>query len=114
MIPSLWKSAVIAAAGTTSAEVNLERDYEFLTVLIPTLGDSATTTVHISDATAGTFYPVYAFDADATGDFAHATSDATTTHAITFRIGGVRYIKIVTSAAQTAETTFKVRGFNRE
>ena len=114
MLPSKWESAVIAANGTISAEVDLGRDYEFLTVIIPTLGDTATTTVHISDASAGTFVPMYYPDMDATGDFAHATSDATTTHAITFRIGGVRYIKIVTGATQTAETTFKVKGFNRE
>jgi len=113
MKKSGWITATIAAAGTTSAEVDLKEAYEFLTVLIPTLGDSATTTVHISNKSGGTFYPVYALDDDATGDFAHATSDATTSHAIIFRIGRAEHIKIVTGAAQTAETSFLVRGFNR-
>ena len=115
MIPSEWFDAVITFATdpNNSAEVNLRASYEYLTVLIPTLSNASITTVHISNTSGGTFYPVYQFDADATADFAHATTDADTSKAATFRIGGAQYIKVVTDDNQTANTTFKVRGFNR-
>ena len=116
MIPSAWKSAVLTYTTNTtqSAEVDLGAPYEFLTVLIPTLSNASVTTVHISDASAGTFYPVYGFNTSATADFAHATTDENTSKADTFRIGGAQFLKVVTGDAQTANTTFKVRGFNRE
>lgn len=110
MLFSVWKTATIAAAGTTSAEVDLELSCNRILVLIPTLGDTATTTVHVSNISGGTFYPVYALDDDATGCFAHATSDATTSMAVVFEIGCAQYIKIKTGASQTAETSFLVRG----
>lgn len=110
MIFTDWETATIDAAGTTSAEVDLGMICNRVLVLIPTLGDTATTTVHISNKASGTFYPVYEFDADATGVFAHATSDATTSMAVIFEIGAAQYIKIVTSAAQTAETSFLCKG----
>ena len=115
MIASTWKDAVITFAtdDTLTPEVDLERAFEFLTILIPTI-TSSTVTVHISNDSGGTFYPVYVPDADATGDFAHATTAATTSKAITLRIGGARYIKIKCGSSQGANRTFKVRGFSRD
>ena len=116
MIPSGWKDAVITF-GTdpnNSAEVDLEGAYEYLTVIIPTLSNASTTTVHISDASGGTFVALYMFDTNAVGDFAQITDDLTTTKALTFRIGGTQYIKVVCADNQSANTTFKLRGFNRD
>ena len=112
---SEWKTALIDVSedDDLSAEVDLGGNYEFLTILIPTL-TSSTITIHVSNESGGTFYPVYVPDADATGDFAHATSAATTSHAVTFRIGGTQYIKIAAGSAQAADRSFKVRGFNQE
>ena len=108
-----WKTATLAYAtdDDLTPAVDLEWEYEFLIVLIPTI-TSSTVTVHGSrDNT--TFFPVYAFDADATGDFAHATTAATTSHAAIFHIGGLRHIKISTGSAQGADRVFYVRGYNR-
>ena len=115
MLSSAWKTAVITF-GTdpnNSAEVDLDGAYEFLIVIIPTLSNASTTTVHISDVSGGTFVALYMFDTAAVGDFAQITDDLTTTKAITFRIGGAQYIKVVCADNQSANTTFKVRGFNR-
>jgi len=116
MLPSRWKSAVISYAtdAKISAEVDLGGAYEFLTVIIPTLSNASTTTVHISDKSAGTFVPMYMFDTAAVGDFAQLTDDADTTKAIIFRIGGAQHIKVVVDGDQTADTTFRVRGFNSD
>ena len=116
MIPSPWETATvdISVDANLSTEVDLGKPYEFLTVLIPTITNS-TVTVHISESAGGTYFPLYVFDSDATGDFTHATSAATTTHAITFWIGGVRYVKVNCGSTQTTtDKVFKVRGFNRE
>ena len=116
MLPSAWIDAVITkdTDPNNSAEVNLVRAYEFLTVIIPTLSNASTTTVHISDKSSGTFVPLYMPDTNAVGDFAQITDDATTTKAITFRIGGAQFIKVVCADNQSANTTFRVRGFNRD
>lgn len=109
---SPWLTVTIDKAGTTSKECDLKAGYKQLLVLIPTI-DSATTTVHIAKEAAGTFYPLYALDDDATGDFASATTAATTAHAVVFDIYGARYIKIVVGAAQnTSERVFYVKGIN--
>ena len=115
MLPSEWLDAIVDISDddTLSTEVNLLRDYEFLTVLIPTI-DSSTVTVHISETAAGTYYPLYVMDGNATGDFVHTTGAETTSKAITFRIGGARYIKIKCGSTQTSDRTFRVRGFNRD
>ncbi len=116
MIPTAWKTALVDISDddTLSTEVDLQGYYEFLMVLIPTI-TSSTVTVHVSETSGGTYFPVYVFDGNATGDFAHATTAATTTHAIPFRIGGAQFIKIKCGSTQTTtDKTFRVRGFNRE
>jgi len=92
MQTSAWYNAVITkdTNATTSAEVDLQGNYEFLTVIIPTLSNAATTTVHISDASGGTWFPMYMFDTAAVGDFAQLTDDADTTKAITYKMGGAQ------------------------
>ena len=110
---SPWKDAVITitTSTTVSAEVNLEANYEFLTVICPAL-TSATVNIHISDNPSGTFAPLHALDDDATGSFLHASTAGVGAMAFVFRIGGVQHIKVVAGAAQAANRTFKVRGFN--
>lgn len=115
MLPSAWKDAVLTY-GTdpnNSAEVDLEGAYEFLTVLNPTLDNASTITVHVSDARAGTFYPIHMFDTAAQGDYAQLTDDEDTSKGTIFRIGGAQFIKVVCADNQSDNITFKVRGFNR-
>lgn len=114
-LPSPWEDAVLTfgADAKNSAEVDLRASYEFLTVFIPTLTPTATTTVHTCDVTGGTFVPVHRWDADTAGSLTHNTTNANTSMSIVFRIGGRRFIKVVTGYNQTANATFKVQGFNR-
>ena len=118
-----WKSVLIDIDRATefsgddvdqySAVFDLESDYEFVTVMIPTV-TSATTGVCVqrNDAVATVPLPVYEFDDDATGDFLHATTAATTSHVVSFRIGGFQFGRIKMGANQAADRTFYVRGYN--
>ena len=123
MIPGPWKSALIDIDRATeftgddvdrySALVDLEGNFEFVTVFIPTI-DSATVTPYVQRDAAVATVPVavQVLDADATGSFAHATTASTGAIAVTFRIGGVQHIRLYTGANQAADRTFYVRGFN--
>ena len=114
MLAGAWKTVTLAYAtdDTLTPEADLGDNFEFMTCLIPTI-TSSTVTVHVAKGSGDTFFPMYAMDDDATGDFVHTTTAATTTHAVIFRIGGCQFIKIKCGSAQAANRTFYVRGFNR-
>ena len=116
MITSEWKTVLIdqSVDDDLSAEVDLGGNYEFLTVIQPTLDGAHTVTVHVAMATGGTFYPVYALDGDSTGDHAQITTGATTTRMYVFNIGGMQFIKIAVGTGVTTDKTFYVRGTDRE
>ena len=102
-----WLTDTIAS-GTTTGEINLRNNFKRVIVMVPTI-TSGTITVHVAKASDGTYFPMYALDDDATGDFAHATSAATNTKAVIFEIGGAQYIKVVFGASQST-LTVTVRG----
>lgn len=110
-----WISVLIdqSVDDVLSSEVDLGDNYEFLTVIQPTLDGAHTVTITAAMGSGGTFYPLHGLDGDSTGDHAQITTGATTTRAYTFRIGGVQYIKILVSTGVTTDKTFYVRGFNR-
>lgn len=112
---SPWKSAVIATGDVASAEVDLRDYYRKLMVLIPTLTDT-TVTVHVSNTSGGTWYPVHVFDrlndGDTSASFAHITVTGNGNIAVVFDIGGVAHIKVVIGAAEASDTTFLVRGID--
>lgn len=94
--------------------VDLGDSYEFVTIIIPTI-TSATIGLSIQrdgeeDSVPS---PVYILDADATGNFLHATTAATTAMAVTFRLGGARWFRVKAGANQAADRTFYCRGFNQ-
>lgn len=97
-----WTSTTIASAGTTSAEVDLGREYEYLDIIIPTI-TSANISLQVSDKTGGTFQQL----GDSNNYFAAGTGAISTT----FNLYGWRYIKLVSSATQGATRTFYVRGY---
>ena len=116
MLASKWFSALLDVSVDANAteEVDLGKNFEFLTVVIPTLTQSSKLEAQIAMKSGGTFYPVWHWDADAAGDFLGQTTSITTTRAITFRIGGAQYIKIgVEGTDMSADVTFYIRGFNR-
>ncbi len=95
-----WKTATIAINGTTSSEVDLENNCDFMQIIIPTI-TSGTVSIQVSDVTGGTFVALGNSQTTVAGTGAYAT---------TFKLGGYQYIKVVTGAAQGAARTFSVRG----
>jgi len=107
-----WITVTVAKDGTTSSEVDLERDFQDIQVYNPAL-NNATITVKPSRKTGDTAVQAYTFDADATGDFANTTTARTTAGMNLFRDICARFIILVLGAAQsTAARTFYVRGVN--
>ena len=91
--------------------VDLGADYANVMVIIPTITSSTVgVTIQEENLISEVPSPVYILDDDATGNFLHATTAATTAMAVKFEIGGARYIRIKCGANQAADRTFRVRG----
>ncbi len=90
----------IATDDTTSAEVDLGADCDLLQVIIPAL-TACTVKVQVAEVTSGTFQDLGSGQTTVSGTGSYSTM---------FKLGGYRYIKLVTSAAQAANRTFRVRG----
>lgn len=95
-----WKAATIANNGTSSAEINLGRDYDYLEIQIPTV-TSCTLKVTVAETTGGTFRDL---------GVGVATDTTTGAYHDTWKLGGWQFIKIVSSAAQGAERLIRIRG----
>ena len=95
-----WKAATVASGQTSSAEVDLGRDYNYLEIQIPTL-TSCTLKIQVAEKTGGTFYDL--------GDGV-TTNAGTHNYADVFKLGGYQFIKVVSSVAQGAERLIRVRG----
>lgn len=99
-----WINAVITIAtdDDLTPEVNLGKEYYGMQVIIPTI-DSANVSVQVAKATGGTFYDLGVSEVipAGTGNLMDVIS-----------LGGFQYIKVKTSAAQTSNRTFEVRGFD--
>jgi len=96
-----WKAATIPLDGTSSAEVNLGRDYDYLEIQIPTLV-SCTIKLQVAEKTGGTFR-----------DFGDGVTTDPGTHDYhdVFYLGGWQFIKVVSSVAQTgSDKLIRVRG----
>jgi len=110
MIVGNWQDALIDVSedDDLSAAVDLGRHYETLQVYVPTI-DSAQVSIKVPDA-AGNYHDLYVTD-NADGGNNKVISAASTGGFIwTIPLGGFRHIKIATSAGQTTDRTFKVRG----
>lgn len=108
-----WKSCVIASSGTLSAEVDLGRTYETLSIFIPAI-DSATINIKGSRTSGGTFQDIYITDPADGGNNLAITAEGTGGINWIVPIGGFRYIKLLAGASQTGGArTFYVRGSRR-
>jgi len=98
-----WLDAVItiATSTTVSAAVDLGRDYDYLEVTIPTI-DSANIGFQVCETAGGTYTTLGSGNAIVTA----GTGGFTTT----VNLGGYQFIKVTTSAVQTSNRTFRVRG----
>ena len=99
-----WKTATIevAADDDLSDAVDLGEHYRHLAVVLPAL-TSCRVGVHVCATLDGTYVPL--------GNCAAAQTDLTTGgYATVFDIGGWRYTKLSTSAAQAEDRAFAVQG----
>ena len=98
-LPGSWKAATITA-GTSSDEVDLGRDYDFLDIQIPAM-TAGTIKIQVAEKTSGTFY-----------DLGDGITTAASTHgyADVFKLGGYQFIKVIASADQTTARLIRVRG----
>ncbi len=113
---SPWKPALLDVDVDPDAteEVDLEGNYEFATVIVPTLGQASKLEAQVAMVSGGTVYSVWRWDADTAQDLVGQTTSITTTRALTFYIGGTQFIKIgVEGSDMSSDVTFYVRGFNR-
>lgn len=95
-----WQDVAIASSGTTSAEVDLGGDCDYVQITIPTI-TAATVSLQVAEDSGGTFYTLGA---------SISTASGTGNYCTTFVLGGYQFIKVVCSAAQGSARTFRVRG----
>ncbi len=117
----------VLTSGTKDALVDIDRDAEFtgddvdqysklvdlggvfenVLVYIPTITSATVTLCLQRDSGITTVpLPLYILDTNATGNFLSATTAATTTMAILFKVGGVQYFRVKCGANQSADVTF--------
>lgn len=118
MIEGEFKNAIVPKyvadplePGVLSPAVDLGRDFEKLLIKIPTINE-AQVGLTVSETLAGTYYPLYLFQPEAATSSQWLTTAGTGgIEVVCEHLGGFRYIKISTSAAQTtAAVTFRVCG----
>jgi len=112
MIQGSWETVTIGATpATTSAEVDLGRQYETVIIVCPALTTSATVAIQGARLTGGTFQNIHLTN-PAAGTNLQVITAAFTTANFTWvaPIGGIQFIKLVLSAAQAAAKTFYVCG----
>ena len=95
-----WLAATIASGAFTSSEVNLGKDYDYLSVEIPEM-DKCYLYLKVAETSGGTFYDL---------GKETMTNEETFNHADVWRLGGFMYIKVAATAGQTAERLIRVRG----
>lgn len=95
-----WKAATIANNATSSDEVDLGRDYDFLEVQIPTI-TTGTLKLQTAEKTSGTFKDL---------GYSITTTSGTHNYHDVWELGGWQFIKVVASAQQGAQRLIRVRG----
>ena len=95
-----WLNATISASGTTTASIDLGRDYDYISVIVPPMA-SCTLQLMVSETEGGTYYDL---GAEVT------TDEEAFNRADVWRLGGYRFIKIKSSVLQATAVTIRVRG----
>jgi len=99
-IYSNWKTGTIATGGTSTGVIDLGKDYEYVQIILPTL-TSCTLKVQVSDTVGGTYQDL---------GVSNITNTTTGGYGDVWKIGGYQFLKVVSSVAQAAARTIKVRG----
>ena len=95
-----WVAATIASGATSSAAIDLGREYDYLSVEIPTM-DTCQLSLKVAETEGGTYYDL-GLDSE--------TNEETFNRADVWRLGGWRFIKVVATAPQSAERLIRVCG----
>lgn len=95
-----WKAATISSGASISSEVDLGRDYDYLSVEIPGM-DVCKLYLQVAEISGGTFYDL---GKDTT------TNEEQFNRADVWRVGGWRYVKVVATKTQNAERLIRIRG----
>lgn len=92
--------------------VNLGGVFDKVQVFVPALDAAAVVSLYLQKDQNEDTVPVQlqAFDDDATGHFAHATTSGSGSIVITFECGAVQFLRVHCGADQAADRTFYVRG----
>lgn len=96
-----WLPATIASGASSSVEIDLGRDYDFMEIQIPTLDDPSTIKVQVAEKTGGTFRDL--------GDGITTAAGAHNYHDV-FQLGGWQFVKIVVDNPQSVERLVRLRG----
>jgi len=84
-----WKNAVIPAGSSITSAIDLAREYDYLSVIIPGM-DACKLQLQVAETLGGTYY-----------DLGNASTDEEAfNRADVWRLGGYRYIKIKASKVQ--------------
>ena len=95
-----WKTATISADSNLSAAVDLGREYDYLSLTIPSIA-TCKLYLKVSETTGGTYYDL---GKDTT------TNEETFNRADVWRLGGWRFIKIASSEVQPNTVAIRVCG----
>ena len=95
-----WETGTIVSGGLKTDEIDLDGDCDLVQILIPPI-TSGEISLQVSEESGGAFYQL--------GNGV-ATGTSAGNYGTTLKLGGYRYIKIVSSVVQTAGAIFKIRG----
>lgn len=86
--------------------------YEKIVVIIPPLSTSGAVSIYGQNlpAIATVCFQVQAWDTDATGHYAHATSSGAGSIIAIFNVGGLQYFRVNVDANQSANRVFYCKG----
>ena len=98
-----WLAATISAGAGESAAIDLGRSYEMLDVQLPAM-DACILRLKVAEKLADTYYNL--------GEAA-TTSESTFNRADVWKLGGWRYIKVVSSSSQSTDNLIRVRGISQ-
>ncbi len=95
-----WLAATISNGQSSSAAIDLGREYDYLSIQIPPM-NLCKMYLKVAEKVGDTYYDL---GKDTT------TNEETFNRADVWRLGGWRFIKVVTTAAQSANRLIRVSG----
>jgi len=95
-----WQAATIAAGAASSSVIDLGREYDYLSVQIPAM-DSCKLHLQVSEKSGGSFFDL---------GKETTTNEETFNRADVWRLGGWRFIKVLSTVTQTQERLIRVCG----